>query len=56
MKEHKVGKNDGGGMEEACDRVRGVCGHGGEDDEGAMAAGAVYEGWIRGGRKRKGGL
>jgi hypothetical protein len=56
MEEHEIGKDNSGGMEEAHDRVRWVCGHGGDDDEGAMTAGAVYKGWIRGGRKRKGGL
>ena len=44
MEECQIGKDDGSGMEEACDRVRWVCSHGGEDDGGTVAAEAVYKG------------
>jgi hypothetical protein len=40
-------------MEYDRDGVRGQDSYGEEDDEGAVAAGAVYKGRIRGGRKRK---
>ena len=40
-------------MEYNRDWVRGWDGHRGEDNEVTVAAGAVYEGQIRGGRKRK---
>jgi hypothetical protein len=56
IKECQIGKDDSGGLEEACDRVRWVYSHRGEDNGGTVAAKAVYKGWIRGGRKRKGGL